>query len=382
MESCGNSSDGPQAHRVYSVMREVKKAFVCFVLVCVLAGFAVGCQGPRTGEYYQYTKAGSSGYCEGLISAGQIPVIGWFVFLPIGATLWVTECCVINPVYDTLMLPYDACQRNHGHYIRVLDENGRPVPHAEIFLHAVDTSGFPVYSGVTDEGGLFYVNRLSYLPSWMEIKANGFHAFRGSVICDGHRDGDYLHGKNWIVDEKGRLAYEVRIFRQHRPVIDSVKQSNFPWSATDKGDVAYDYDLKKGDWMPPEGHGEHADVSMKRTGDGCYSFEAHEGTELFICDRRFDIDESLFSTDYEVPTNRVVHRSIHLQGTSCSHLRVAGKRQKFRDYIAYRVRRQENGAEVSYYGSIVPVRCLGYYFYIFSNIHPNDSGLEPENGNE
>ena len=40
MESCGNSSDGPQAHRVYGVMREVKKAFVCFAFVWALAGFA------------------------------------------------------------------------------------------------------------------------------------------------------------------------------------------------------------------------------------------------------------------------------------------------------------------------------------------------------
>lgn len=40
MESCGNSSDGPQAHRVYSVMRNLGIAFgvtVVAIIACAAA---------------------------------------------------------------------------------------------------------------------------------------------------------------------------------------------------------------------------------------------------------------------------------------------------------------------------------------------------------
>ena len=83
----------------------------------------------RTGEYYQDTRARyvspvSTTFCR----AGQIPVVGWFVFLPVGLVGCGLEIAVLNPVRDTLMLPIDVFQPYHGYYVRVIDEFGSPWP--------------------------------------------------------------------------------------------------------------------------------------------------------------------------------------------------------------------------------------------------------------
>ena len=92
------------------------EVLVLSVLAAVVLLLSGGCT-TRTGEYYQDTRARyvspiSTTFCR----AGQIPVVGWFVFLPIGLVGCGLEIAVANPVRDTLMLPIDVFQPYHGYY--------------------------------------------------------------------------------------------------------------------------------------------------------------------------------------------------------------------------------------------------------------------------
>ena len=39
----------------------------------------------------------------------------------------------MSPLTDIVCLPYDLCQPNHGFYIRIVDEDGKPVPNVRVY---------------------------------------------------------------------------------------------------------------------------------------------------------------------------------------------------------------------------------------------------------
>ena len=132
---------------------------------------------PRTGEYFQTTRMGPGNsvcayglpFIAGagcLMSGGPAVVLGIplvAVGIPVAGVGFVADVCVASPIVDLICLPYDLCQSNHGFYIRIVDENGLPVPGATV--EGTLNHGFHMdadISGTTDELGELYVSRLSF----------------------------------------------------------------------------------------------------------------------------------------------------------------------------------------------------------------------------
>ena len=124
--------------RLNGLLKVVMVFVVVWTVVAMLLGLA---DSPRTGEYYQDTKAR---YISPLsvicLQLAQIPVVGWFTFLPIGYVGSAIEIAVANPLRDTLMLPVDMFQPCHGYYVRVIDEVGTPVPKADVEIGGIGHS--------------------------------------------------------------------------------------------------------------------------------------------------------------------------------------------------------------------------------------------------
>ena len=160
------------------------------VTILLLAAVVGGCKSsivaPRTGEYFQATRMGP-GCCmclygglflggAMLASEGDCPVLGvpiCIIGAPIAAAGFVADECVLSPLVDILCLPYDLCQPNHGFYIRIVDEEGNPLP--GVAIEGTVDHGFHMYadiSGKTDAAGEFYVNRLSFEDGWFMAHKN------------------------------------------------------------------------------------------------------------------------------------------------------------------------------------------------------------------
>lgn len=107
------------------------------------------------------------------MSGAVVPGIPFLaVGIPIAGVGFVADVCVVSPIVDLFCLPYDLCQSNHGFYIRIVDEDGRPLPGVTIkgTLH----HGFHMdadISGTTDESGELYVNRLSFEDFWISASS-------------------------------------------------------------------------------------------------------------------------------------------------------------------------------------------------------------------
>ena len=97
-----------------------------------------------------------------------IPLVA--VGIPVGGVGFVADVCVASPLVDLACLPYDLCRPNHGFYIRIVDENGRPLPGVKV--EGVLKHGFEMkadISGTTDESGELYVSRLSFENFWIRF---------------------------------------------------------------------------------------------------------------------------------------------------------------------------------------------------------------------
>ena len=76
----------------------------------------------------------------GLFAASEGRSFGYLVALaglPLALPAYIVDECVMSPLTDIVCLPYDLCQPNHGFYIRIVDEDGKPVPNMRV-------SGFPL----------------------------------------------------------------------------------------------------------------------------------------------------------------------------------------------------------------------------------------------
>ena len=153
-------------------MKKLTKAIfvLSLALMVALTGCKTGMFAPRTGELFQTTRNGP-GLCAGVFGAplglgiwgAQKSGYEWMIVfvvpgLPLAAVGFVADVCVISPLVDIVCLPYDLCQPYHGCYLRIVDEDGRPVQGAEIDGH-FDLGG-DAFSGTTDAAGEFKINRL------------------------------------------------------------------------------------------------------------------------------------------------------------------------------------------------------------------------------
>ena len=159
------------------------------LLAAVVLLVSGGCQSmkengmlsPRSGELFQTTRMGPGKVTEvccmltvgGLFAASERHSFGYLVAiagLPLAIPALVVDECVVSPLTDIVCLPYDLCQPNHGFYIRIVDEDGKPVPNVRVSggvdtgmdnLLELDESSF---DGKTDKAGEFLVSRLFGKP--------------------------------------------------------------------------------------------------------------------------------------------------------------------------------------------------------------------------
>ena len=153
-----------------------------------------GMLSPRSGELFQTTKLGT-----GVVASCCVfpTAMGWLamqeghliglpvaiIFSPFAIVAPVLDLGVVSPLTDLACLPYDLSQPQHGFYIRIVDEDGKPIPGARISgsvvndesSHLLSTTDF---SGMTDEAGEFYVGRLFKCKGSVEAKAPGYSAVR------------------------------------------------------------------------------------------------------------------------------------------------------------------------------------------------------------
>lgn len=154
-----------------------------------------GVLAPRSGEIFQSTRMGMGNgakACSFLTAGGLIAVsegrpIGWpfaIIGLPFAAVGFVLDEVIVSPLTDLVCLPYDLMQPNHGFYIRIVDEKGKPLPHARIEGYVKNQdSELPWekkrFSGETDDAGEFYVSRLFNLTGGFRVTAAGYMPWYG-----------------------------------------------------------------------------------------------------------------------------------------------------------------------------------------------------------
>ena len=151
---------------------------------------------PRSGELFQTTKMGT-----GVLASSCVfpTVLGWFyvqkghliglpvaiICSPFAIVAPVLDLGVVSPLTDLACLPYDLSKPQHGFYIRIVDEDGKPIPGARISgsvendedSHLLSTTDL---SGTTDAAGEFYVGRLFKCHGSMSAKASGYAPWLGS----------------------------------------------------------------------------------------------------------------------------------------------------------------------------------------------------------
>ena len=182
-----------------SILATIGKLLAAVVLLA-----SGGCQSmkengilsPRSGELFQTTKMGTGVVAS---SCGFPTALGWLsmqkghliglpvaiIFSPFAIVAPVLDLGVVSPLTDLACLPYDLSQPQHGFYIRIVDEDGKPIPGAQISgsvendedSHLLSTTDL---SGTTDEAGEFYVGRLFKCKGSMEAKASGYAPWLGS----------------------------------------------------------------------------------------------------------------------------------------------------------------------------------------------------------
>ena len=189
--------------------------------VLLIALGVCGCKSsflaPRTGEYFQTTRMGpGNSFCAYglplfvgagcLMSGGPAVVLGIplvAVGIPVAGVGFVADVCVVSPMVDLVCLPYDLCQSNHGFYIRIVDENGRPLP--GVTVKGTVNHGFHMdadISGTTDEFGELYVNRLSF----EDFRINFWSAERA-----GKRNSGFQKQEDLKADQDGRYVFQFTL---------------------------------------------------------------------------------------------------------------------------------------------------------------------------
>lgn len=94
------------------------KKVIAMIVVAVSCLLQQGCYMfvDRENKYYASTRIAwdnsrdsipaTLGFCM-MWSGAMIPVLGWVTLVPAGAVTHISECCVVAPAFDTVMLPID-----------------------------------------------------------------------------------------------------------------------------------------------------------------------------------------------------------------------------------------------------------------------------------
>lgn len=172
----------------------MKKLMMIALCVAVLSGCKTGMFAPRSGQLFQTTRMcpgpGSLVYTAPLMMGvwgvqkrgGEWTIPIGIVGIPIAATGFVVDECVVSPLVDLVCLPYDLCQPKRSFYIRVVDEFGQPVPGAKVrgsvkkadyywlpgedFSETTDAAGEILLDGTFHLEGYCWVSCPDYASWW------------------------------------------------------------------------------------------------------------------------------------------------------------------------------------------------------------------------
>ena len=196
MQKLGTGSIGIGNTSILPIISRLLAAVVLLVSGGCQSMKENGILSPRSGELFQTTKMGT-----GVVTSSCVfpTLLVWFyvqkghliglpvaiIFSPFAIVAPVLDLGVVSPLTDLACLPYDLSQPQHGFYIRIVDEDGKPIPGAQIsgsvendgYGHLLSTTDL---SGTTDEAGEFYVGRLFKCKGSVEAKAPGYAPWLGS----------------------------------------------------------------------------------------------------------------------------------------------------------------------------------------------------------
>ena len=170
------------------------------------------------------------------------------------------------PCIDILSLPYDLYLKLTGDKICVLDDHGMPVVDADIELNGSDdalimSNGSHALHdevrGRTGKCGMFRTcRRLKSIPNaYCRISKRGYY----DTYCRMERVLNVESGLAHAVLKPVRSPIPLFVRQFADPASDSVGSDLFA-----KGNGSLELDLLKGDWLPPVGSGEYADVVFTR----------------------------------------------------------------------------------------------------------------------
>ena len=182
------------------------------------------------------------------------------------------------PCVDVLCLPYDFFLKLTGDNICIVDDDGIPVEGVDVELYGhsdaiMISNGLGALhdevTGRSNKDGLFRTwRRLQNIPllSFCMTKT-GYYQARGRM--EHLLDAD---GKIWHVAIKKRNA-PIPLF------VKNIGAYGYEESTEDlfsKGNGVLQFDFMKGEWLPPVGNGEVADVEFRRLPHEDFGEAAHD----------------------------------------------------------------------------------------------------------
>ena len=252
---------------------------LCYVSVAAATVLCGGCVAShvRTGEVGLLTKRqfqiASAAYHANDSGMNMFAVVAPFEFMS-ASIVGVTYA----PCMDVLCLPYDFFLKLTGDGIYIVDDDGSPVEGVAVKLYGhsdamMISNGLGALhdevNGRSNKDGLFRTWRhLQNIPSLSFCMT---------------KTGYYNAGGNTehLLDDEGKIGC-VAIKKRNAPIPLFVKKMGayeYEESTEDlfsKGNGVLQFDFLKGEWLPPVGNGEIADVEFRRLPHEDFGEAAHD----------------------------------------------------------------------------------------------------------
>ena len=249
--------------------------------------------------------------------------------------------------------------------LQVADQTGNPVPAAQcvVQFNKADSGKVEVVTGQTNADGVFKATANTLESLYVEVNKSGYYQARLYDIS-GSQD------LKQVIKLPRKINPTALYVRHHTG--NSSESLKFP-----KNDQWYEYDLKVGDWVQPQGKGIVADVKMRLHCDKESLAQTYLELEAIDASAGFHITDEIISYS---------ELKLHHQAPETSYAKTlvinAGDWENYRGiFYRSRVQLDKDGKVISaHYGKIQgPITLnregsvgLTHYF----NGKPNDRNLE------
>lgn len=171
--------------------------------------------------------------------------------------------------WDTLCIPYDIYLRSNGVDFYVYDQDGQPVPDAQIIAYGTDS--FYGIKDKTDDRGHFYYPRCVKGFTSVNVTKDGYWGRgQGGTFWLSHNRGRGLpqmlksefRGRSVCIPTTNDM-HTVNFFMKKIPARIPVAQGSELVISNIVAGVEYEIDLSNAELCPPFGPGKRADVHFK-----------------------------------------------------------------------------------------------------------------------